>query len=123
MDNAHAMEHTLDKTIKSGMNDLLRTMKKMRTLDPDIALPQILVFFFIASRGDGCTQTEVRDYLGMASATASRNIAALSKVHRLGKEGLGVIDWKDDVLDRRVKRLALTSKGRQFLIDLLDIDA
>ena len=57
----------------------------------------------------------------MASSTSSRNIAALSNVQRLGKPGLGLIDWVDSPKDRRVKLLYLTPKGHKFVADVLRI--
>lgn len=117
-----ATTESVDKMIASNVGDLFKTMKKMRLLDSDMPLQQILVLLYIASKGKGCTQGELKDHLDMAASTASRNIAALSKVHRLGKEGLGLIDWHEDLLDRRVKRLHLTPKGRQFMLDLLNLE-
>lgn len=112
----------IDRIIARSVSDLFRTAKKLRALGNDVPLQQVLVLLYIASKGSGCTQAELREALDMAASTASRNIAALSKVHRLGKEGLGLIDWFEDLHDRRVKRIHLTPKGRTFMKDLLDID-
>ncbi|WP_294608287.1 MarR family winged helix-turn-helix transcriptional regulator [uncultured Roseovarius sp.] len=72
---------------------------------------------------EGKTQKQLRDSLGMASSTSSRNLAALSKVHRLGKPGLELIEWHESLEDRRQKLLYLSPKGRKFVADVLRIIA
>jgi DNA-binding MarR family transcriptional regulator len=57
----------------------------------------------------------------MATSTSSRNIAALSPIHRLGKPGLGLVTWVDSPTDRRVKLLKLTEKGRDFSEQILGL--
>lgn len=121
MENTNRSEGDDDRIIARSVGEFFRTTKKLRALGNDVPLQQILVLLYISSKGSGCTQAEMREDLDMAASTASRNIAALSKVHRLGKEGLGLIDWRDDLLDRRVKRIHLTPKGRAFMKDLLDL--
>jgi DNA-binding MarR family transcriptional regulator len=64
---------------------------------------------------EGTTQRDLCQALDMAVSTASRNIASLSEVHRLGKPGLGLVTWIEDVQDRRSKLLMLTPKGRAFV--------
>ena len=79
---------------------------------------QQLVLCHIALN-EGTTQRDLCQALDMAVSTASRNIAALSEVHRLGKSGLGLVTWTEDVLDRRSKLLMLAPKGRSFMRRIL----
>lgn len=80
---------------------------------------QMLVLTYIALH-EGCTQRDLSKELEMPSSSSSRNIAALSSVHRLGKEGLGLVSWTDDPRDRRAKLLHLTEKGRTLMLRLID---
>jgi DNA-binding MarR family transcriptional regulator len=89
-----------------------------RKVDGDMAVQQMIVFYWVVMN-EGGSQREMCVDLDMPNSTASRNIAALSLVHRLGKEGLGLVTWTDDLMDRRVKRLVLTPKGRTFARSLL----
>ena len=79
---------------------------------------QMQVLFYVALN-EGNTQRELCRDLGMPVSTASRNVAALSHVHRLGKEGLGLVTWVDDPEDRRAKLLTLTSKGQALMRKVL----
>lgn len=89
-----------------------------RGMDGEMPVQQMLAFCWI-TLNEGGTQRELCADLDMPTSTASRNIAALSLVHRLGKEGLGLLTWTDDLMDRRVKRLSLTPKGRTFVLSLI----
>ena len=81
------------------------------------ALP-LLVFCWIALN-EGGLQRDMCDALAIPVSTASRNVAALSEVHRLGKPGLGLVTWTESKQDRRAKLLGLTSTGKMFARSLL----
>lgn len=106
-----------DRRAFCGVFDVLALM---RTIESDMPIQQALVLAWVALN-EGKTQRQLRDSLDMASSTSSRNITALSNVHRLGKPGLGLIDWVDSPKDRRVKLLYLTPKGHKFVADVLRI--
>lgn len=95
------------------MRRLNSTLGLFRVQDAEMPLQQMIVFCWVALN-EGKTQRELCDALKMATSTSSRNIAALSPVHRLGKPGLGLVTWVDSPTDRRAKLLMLTDKGRAF---------
>lgn len=95
-------------------------LSHLREIESDMPIQQVVVLAWVALN-EGKTQKQLRDSLDMASSTSSRNLAALSKVHRLGKPGLGMIDWVDSPEDRRQKLLYLSSKGRKFVTEVLKI--
>lgn len=97
---------------------LLKITETFREVDKDILLSSASVFLWVALH-EGSTQREMRDDLGLASSTSSRNLAALSKVHRLGKPGLGLVEWVESPEDRRAKLLFLTTKGKALVGQLL----
>lgn len=111
----------LGKSEKGEIKGIYKTLIRFREVDGEMPVQQMLVLLFVAAN-EGSTQRDLTQALDMAASTASRNLAALSKVHRLGRAGHGLIDWKEDVLDRRVKRLHLTPRGRQFMKELLEIN-
>lgn len=79
----------------------------------EMPVQQVLVFCWIALN-EGGLQRDLCEALGMRNSTASRNIAALSDVHRLGKAGLGLVTWTESSKDRRAKLLGLTKTGKAF---------
>lgn len=101
---------------------VLALLSRLRDLDNDMPVQQTVVLLWVALN-EGRTQRELRDQLVMPSSTASRSLAALSKVHRLGKPGLGLIDFFEDPEDRRAKQLFLTAKGKATIDRMLrDLD-
>lgn len=93
-----------------------------RSVSPEMP-SQMIQAFLIVCRAEGCSINDVADRLGMPKSSASRNISALSKVHRLGKPGFDLLDTRDDPMDRRVKKIHLTPAGKALkarIIDLLE---
>jgi len=90
-----------------------------RKLDQHMTMTQAICFLWVA-QNEGRTQVELRTSLNMASATSARNLAALSKVHRLGKPGLDLIEWVENPEDRRAKLLYLTTRGKHVAKNLMD---
>lgn len=90
----------------------------LRSAQHEMPVQQIAVLLWVAEN-EGDTQVQMREDLHMASSTASRNIAALSDYHRLGKPGLGFVDIRECLEDRRAKRLWLTEKGKVFISALV----
>ena len=89
-----------------------------RDVEKDMPMSMAVIFVWV-SLNEGKTQVDLRNALGMPSATSSRNLAALSKVHRLGKEGHNLIKWEENPEDRRAKLLYLTTKGKALTKTLL----
>jgi DNA-binding MarR family transcriptional regulator len=86
---------------------------RFRGEDGEMPVQQMLVFCWVALN-EGGVQRDLCEALDMPNSTASRNLAALSDVHRLGKQGLGLVTWTESKQDRRVKLLCLTKKGKAF---------
>lgn len=93
---------------------LYAILSYLRDLDPDMPMNQVVCFTWIALN-EGRTQVEMRQDLQMASSTSSRSLAALSNVHRLGKPGLGIVEWVENPEDRRAKLLYISDKGKAVL--------
>lgn len=58
---------------------------------------------------------EVGEYLGVTSASASRNIASLSKWSRHGKAGHDLIEAYENPMYRSQKLIRLTAKGKRVI--------
>ncbi|GLO74212.1 hypothetical protein MACH18_12920 [Phaeobacter italicus] len=97
---------------------LFNLITAFRKLDPDMPMTQAICLLWVALN-EGRTQVELRQALDMPSATSSRSLAALSKVYKIGKPGLDLIEWVENPEDRRAKLLFLTTKGRKVIDQLL----
>ena len=58
---------------------------------------------------------------GLSQSSASRNIQALGKWHRLGKPGYDLVEAVDDPHDTRRKIMYLTAKGDKLMSDAIGI--
>lgn len=79
---------------------------------------QTAVVFLQTALRKQTTMRELGEITGLSQASMSRNIAALSKHHRLGKQGHDLVVTREDPAERRVKIVELTKKG-QKLVDKL----
>lgn len=109
---------TLDEGSRKQFRTIFNMNSRLREVDADMNINQVAVFMWVALN-EGRTQVELRTGLNMASSTSSRCLAALSKVHRLGKPGLDLIEWVENPDDRRAKLLYLTTRGRHLVEALL----
>jgi DNA-binding MarR family transcriptional regulator len=78
---------------------------------------QMAIFLAVATKPES-TVTDLSNVTGHSTGTVSRNIAALGQTHRKGLPGLDLLVSKEDVLDRRNKRVSLTHKGRRVMAAL-----
>jgi DNA-binding MarR family transcriptional regulator len=96
------------------MARLYRVLEVFRQIDPEMPAQTVATFILIAGK-PGITVREVQDALGIASSSASRNVAALRKYPRRdGSPGPHLIDTEEDARDRRIKHLILTAAGRRL---------
>lgn len=98
--------------------ELFRIMEQLRGLDKEMAVQTMTVLLWV-SLHEGGLQRELISDLDMPPSSASRNLYALSKTHRLGTPGLNLIEWVEDIQDRRQKRIYLTKQGRTVVKNLL----
>ena len=83
--------------------------------------PQMMQVLLHVAHRPGCTMQELTEATGLALSSVSRNLTALGEWHRLGKEGLGLVETIDDPVERRRKIVFLTPKGRAFCADLISV--
>lgn len=93
----------------------------IRILDDSLPVQTLAVFLEIASNPSGISITEVANKCGLASSSASRNVAALSDWHWLKRPGLGLVVSEVDPMECRRKNVKLTPKGKQVVDQLVAI--
>lgn len=105
-------------TSKKVLDRINLTLECLREIDPIMPIQVAHVLTLIA-RHPGMTMGELMQKTGLSQASCSRNVAALSKHHRLGKSGYDLVEAIEDPADRRQKRLFLTPKGRERIVKLV----
>tara|TARA_Y100001938_G_C7959604_1_gene363591 strand:+ start:435 stop:797 length:363 start_codon:yes stop_codon:yes gene_type:complete len=98
---------------------LLRQVELLRTIDPEIQAQTISLLLNVAMKDpEPIAMQELAERTGTAQSSVSRNCAMLGKYHRRGQAGHGLLDAYEDPMNRRVKLVQLTTKGRRFIQQL-----
>lgn len=93
-----------------------RLIEEFRKLDSEMQAQTMLAFLFIAQRSDQgapATVKEVGEYLGITSASASRNVAVLGKWSRHNKAGHDLVVSYENPERRIEKFIELTPQGKR----------
>jgi DNA-binding MarR family transcriptional regulator len=85
-------------------------IEEFRKLNPEMQAQQMAIFLAVVAKPES-TITDLANVTGHSTGTVSRNVAALSQIHRKGMPGLDILVAKEDIMDRRNKRISLTPKG------------
>ena len=110
----------LTKEERQSLTRILRLLETFRGLDSEMQMPQAVTLVTIALN-EGISLTDLTEKTQQATSSASRNVAALSSVHRAGKPGHGLVLNREDPVERRRKQHVLTPKGRNFIQKLAEI--
>ena len=96
--------------------NLLRVLHMFMQLDnsQEVPLQSMAVFWYVATY-QNCSKKDIEQYFGMSKASASRLTDYISRYHRLGKAGLGLISKESDPRDKRRTLLKLTRKGKDLI--------
>lgn len=103
---------------------ITRIVEELRKLDTEMQLQTVLAFLIIAqknSQGSTVTIKEVGELLGVTSASASRNVAALTKFSRHKRPGHDLIETYENPEFRVEKFITLTEKGKALVTRLDNI--
>ena len=96
--------------------NLLRVLTMFMKLDNSQVIPlqAIAVFWYVATY-QNCSKRDIEIFFKMSKASASRMTDYISRYHRLGKAGLGLISKESDPKDKRRTLLKLTRKGKDLI--------
>lgn len=119
-------------SLERPLRRALALMEHLRTLHPEIAAQTTAVFLLVALE-PGLAVTEVGDKLGLTMSAVSRNCEILSdervrrrvtvkgKQHDELQPGLGLIEKRENPMDKRRKELHLTNNGRRAINVIADL--
>ena len=96
--------------------NLLRVLHMFMNLDntQEVPLQSMAVFWYIATY-QNCSKKDIEDHFKMCKASAARMTDYISRYHRLGKAGLGLISKERDPKDKRRTIMKLTRKGKDLI--------
>ena len=96
--------------------NLLRVLHMFMNLDDSqqVPLQSMAVFWYVATY-QNCSKKDIEDHFKMSKASTSRLTDYISRYHRLGKSGLGLITKEQDPNDKRRTLLKLTRKGKDLI--------
>ena len=96
--------------------NLLRVLTMFMKLDnsQEVPLQAIAVFWYVATYKN-CSKQDIQNYFKMSKASTSRMTDYISRYHRLGKAGLGLVSKEQDPKDKRKTLLKLTRKGKDLI--------
>ena len=107
-----------ETTKKDAVFAVTRIITMLRTLSPGMPMQQADILFQIAIH-PGLTMAELVKRTGLSQSSVSRNVAALSKYHRLGEPGLDLVETLNDPRDPRRRLMFLNTNGKTFITKLL----
>lgn len=97
-----------------------RFIRVLRTISPDMPMQQAEVLIAIANK-PGITMSDLAKRTGLSQSSISRNIAALSKFHRIGKPGLDLVEAVTDPRETRRRLVYLTTNGKMHVTKLFRV--
>jgi DNA-binding MarR family transcriptional regulator len=104
---------------RSSAAKLIAVMHKVRELDPEMPAQTLLALLEISSH-ENFSQQDLREALNVASSTSARIAARLSEWERFPKQpGLSLVNNEINPMDRRLRLISLSAKGKAFVNSLL----
>jgi DNA-binding MarR family transcriptional regulator len=95
-------------------------LRTLRALDEKEMMPsQTAECLLVIAANPGISMQKLQDETGLAQSSCSRNVAMLSKWHRLGKPGYDLVEAVDDPNERRRKIVFLNKNGQRAVIDAM----
>lgn len=108
----------MTNTPNETYNSAQQFIRLLRNQQNEMPMQQADVLLTIARR-PGLTMAELAEEVDLAQSSCSRNVAALSDYHRLGKPGLGLVEAVIDPRNPRRRLMYLTQKGKVFVTHLM----
>jgi DNA-binding MarR family transcriptional regulator len=117
MDIMQSTADTIADEDRSALSALAAALRPWREMsDPGISMPISIVstFAMVAMRPDR-TVSEYAKSAGVSLTNMSRQLADLGDVNRRGAPGLGLVERRVELHDRRFMRHKLTPKGHALV--------
>jgi DNA-binding MarR family transcriptional regulator len=90
----------LATTMRTAQGEVFKVVEEL-----DLSMAQLKMLFVLDNSDHELTPSELAKFVGLSPAATGRAVDALTRQ--------GVVSRREDELDRRVKRLALTAHGQE----------
>jgi DNA-binding MarR family transcriptional regulator len=100
-----------DRSALSTLASALRPFRELGSVSQTHMPVSLVSAFLLVAQKEGRTVSELAKAAGVTLAKMSRQLADLSDVNRYGAPGLGLIEQRVELYDRRFMRSRLTPKG------------
>ncbi|MGA4641152.1 MarR family winged helix-turn-helix transcriptional regulator [Stutzerimonas stutzeri] len=97
----------------SALAKIEEVIKRFRDFDQEMQMQTAQTFIAVAMQ-PGITMTELSEKVGISQSSCSRNVSALSRLHRLNKPGMDLVVAAPDPMERRRRIVKLTPKGQRL---------
>jgi DNA-binding MarR family transcriptional regulator len=102
----------------SALSTLAASLRPFRELGSalNMTMPiSVVLTILLVAHKEGQTVSELAKAAGISLAKMSRTLSDLSDTNRYGGPGLGLLEMRVEIYDRRFQRSSLTSKGRALV--------
>ena len=96
------------------LSGLLKALDKVRAIYPMMEITT-LECLLVAALDEGTGVLHIGERIGVSKSAASRHVRFLSDRVSVDREGLKLVELRDDPLDYRRKGVYLTPKGHKLL--------
>jgi DNA-binding MarR family transcriptional regulator len=96
---------------RDALKTLARALEPFRNVHNSLPLQYCQTLLAIAIEPD-MTTNEIAEATGIPAHTVSRQLADCGKTNRYHRPGYGLVETREDVMDRRFHRTNLTPLGR-----------
>jgi DNA-binding MarR family transcriptional regulator len=107
-----------------NISRLVDSLSHLHTLERDLTLTRVMLLLHVAKATatgeDDPTLADLEQVLDIPQPSVSKNVLALTErgVYK-GLPGLGLLRTYDDPADLRLRRVAMTEKGKKLVAKLL----
>jgi DNA-binding MarR family transcriptional regulator len=103
---------------KAVLVGLLKALKPFHELNKRMPLQYVTAFLSVAIK-EGQNVSEYAKIVGTSQSLMTRHLADIGEINRYHEPGYGLVEAKDDVMDRRNRRNRLSAKGQRLVDRLL----
>lgn len=102
------------------VNLVFRVIEEIRKYDPELPTQtaNTLLYIILNEGTPSCSMAGIAEALNLAQSSVSRNVSALSAIHRNRRPGMGLVETVIDPSERRRRIIRLTRKGKKFVRDI-----
>lgn len=109
----------MDVKMEMQARKLFNALNIVRMVDATIPMQNFMALLAVAIE-EGQNINEIGRKVGISQSSASRNLSSLSDWDWKKREGLRLVEYKQDPMNLTIKNMFLTRKGHNLVTQILD---